>query len=58
MHRHAERARHGFIGHAPACASCHAAGRNNDNGNTAAIITSRIDVVAPARPGQHVEETG
>ncbi|WP_423368312.1 hypothetical protein [Burkholderia sp. LMG 32019] len=72
--RQRKEARHGFIGHASACASCRAAERDNDNcndndndngngngngnGNTAAIITSRIDVVAPVQPGQRIEETG
>ncbi|MBN3836091.1 hypothetical protein [Burkholderia sp. Ac-20344] len=65
-HGRTGRARHGFIGHAPACASCRAAGRNNDNdsnnhidnGNIAAIIASRIEVVAPVQPGQRAEKSG
>ena len=46
------------------CASSRASGRNNDNdsnnhidnGNTAAIIASRIAVVAPVQPGQRAEK--
>ncbi|WP_175744985.1 hypothetical protein [Burkholderia ambifaria] len=37
-----------------------AAGRNNDidNGNTAAIIASRMERVAPVQPGQRAEKSG
>ncbi|WP_157768540.1 hypothetical protein [Burkholderia ambifaria] len=42
------------------CAFCRAAGRDIDidNGNTAAIIASRIEGVAPVQPGQRAEKSG